>query len=142
VFAISNSGQLAAINLRTGQRIWERRIGGTESPWVAGDYLFVLSNTANLVALGRLNGRIYWVTALPEWEDPEDQQGKITWAGPVLASNRIILAGSNGESFSLSPYSGKILGKVEMPDGVTISPIVAQDSLLFLTDDAELVAYR
>jgi outer membrane protein assembly factor BamB len=142
VFAISNSGQLAAINLRTGQRIWERRIGGTESPWVAGDYLFVLSNTANLVALGRLNGRIYWVTALPEWKDPEDQQGKITWTGPVLASNRIILAGSNGESFSLSPYSGKILGKVEMPDGVTISPIVAQDSLLFLTDDAELVAYR
>jgi outer membrane protein assembly factor BamB len=142
VFAISNSGQFAAINLRTGRRIWERGVGGIESPWIAGDYLFVLSNNTDLLALGRLNGRIYWVTALPEWEDPEDHQGKITWTGPILASDRLIVAGSNGEAVSLSPYSGKILGKVEMPDGVTISPIVAQDSLLFLSDDAELVAYR
>ncbi len=142
VFAISNSGQFAAINLRTGRRIWERPVGGIESPWIAGEYLFVISNNTDLLALGRLNGRIFWVTALPEWEDPEDREGKITWTGPVLASDRLIVAGSTGEALSVSPYSGKVLGKVEMPDSVSISPIVVQDSLLFLSDDAELVAYR
>ena len=142
VFAISNSGQFAAINLRTGRRIWERPVGGIESPWIAGDYLFVISNNTDLLALGRLNGRIYWVTALPEWEDPEDREGKITWTGPILASDRLIVAGSSGEALSVSPYSGKVLGKVEMLDSVSISPIVVQDSLLFLSDDAELVAYR
>ena len=142
VFAISNSGQFAAINLRTGRRIWERPVGGIESPWIAGDYLFVISNNTDLLALGRLNGRIYWVTALPEWEDPEDREGKITWTGPILASDRLIVAGSSGEALSVSPYSGKVLGKVEMLDSVSISPIVVQDSLLFLTDNAELVAYR
>ena len=142
VFAISNSGQFAAINLRTGRRIWERPVGGIESPWIAGDYLFVISNNTDLLALGRLNGRIYWVTALPEWEDPEDREGKITWTGPILASDRLIVAGSSGEALSVSPYSGKVLGKVEMLDSVSISPIVVQDTLLFLTDDAELVAYR
>jgi outer membrane protein assembly factor BamB len=142
VFAISNSGQFAAINLRTGRRIWERPIGGIESPWIAGEYLFVLSNNTDLIALGRLNGRIYWVTALPKWEDPEDREGKITWTGPILASDRLIVAGSTGEAMSLSPYNGRTLGKVDMPDGVTISPIVAKDSLLFLSEDAELVSYR
>ncbi|MDP7600122.1 MAG: PQQ-binding-like beta-propeller repeat protein, partial [Rhodospirillales bacterium] len=142
VFAISNSGQFAAINLRTGRRIWERPVGGIESPWIAGDYLFVISNNTDLLALGRLNGRIYWVTALPKWEDPEDREGKITWTGPILASDRLIVAGSSGEALSVSPYSGKVLGKVEMLDSVSISPIVVQDSLLFLTDNAELVAYR
>ena len=142
VFAISNSGQFTAINLRTGRRIWERPVGGIESPWIAGDYLFVISNNTDLLALGRLNGRIYWVTALPEWEDPEDREGKITWTGPILASDRLIVAGSSGEALSVSPYSGKVLGKVEMLDSVSISPIVVQDTLLFLTDDAELVAYR
>jgi len=142
VFAISNSGQFAAINLRTGRRIWERPVGGIESPWIAGDYLFVISNNTDLLALSRLNGRIFWVTALPEWEDPEDREGKITWTGPILASDRLIVAGSTGEALSISPYSGKVLGKVEMPDSVSISPIVVQDSLLFLSDDAELVAYR
>jgi hypothetical protein len=59
-----------------------------------------------------------------------------------LASDRLIVAGSTGEAMSLSPYNGRTLGKVDMPDGVTISPIVAKDSLLFLSEDAELVSYR
>jgi len=42
----------------------------------------------------------------------------------------------------VSPYTGRILGKVDVPDGVSITPIVAQNTLYFLTDDAELVAYR
>jgi len=29
-----------------------------------------------------------------------------------------------------------------MPDGVTVAPVVADGSVYFLADDAELVAYR
>jgi len=142
VFAISNSGLLAAINLRTGRRLWERNIGGVESPWIAGDYLFVLSNEFELIALNRRNGQVHWVTALPQWEDPKDKEGRINWIGPILASDRLILTNSIGEAYSISPYSGKILGKVGMPDGVNISPIIAQNTIYFLTDDAKLVAFR
>jgi outer membrane protein assembly factor BamB len=142
VFAVSNSGQLTAINLRTGRRIWERNIGGIESPWIAGNYLFLISNNTDLIAVGKQNGQIYWVTALPEWKNPKRHKGKITWTGPVLGSDRLIVAGSNGEAMSVSPYSGKILSKVDMPDGVTISPIIAQDTIMFLSDEAELVTYR
>ena len=142
VFAVSNSGQLTAINLRTGRRIWERNIGGSESPWIAGNYLFLISSNADLIALGRDDGHIYWVTALPEWKNLERRKGKITWTGPVLGSDRLIVAGSNGEAISISPYSGEMLGKEKMPDGVTISPIIALNKLIFLSDDAKLVSYR
>ena len=142
VIVISNSGQFTAINLRTGKRIWERNIAGIESPWVAGEFIFVLTNNSELVALSRKKGIIYWVTHLPQWEDQEDRTGKILWTGPVLASDRLIVTGSTGEALSISPYNGRILGKVEMPDGVTIGPIVAQNSIYFLSDDADLVAYR
>ena len=64
------------------------------------------------------------------------------WTGPVLTSDRLIVTGSTGEALSISPYSGQIRGKVEMPDGVTIGPIVARDTIYFLSDDADLVAYR
>ncbi|MBO32581.1 MAG: pyrrolo-quinoline quinone [Rhodospirillaceae bacterium] len=142
VYAISNSSQFTAINLRSGRRIWERQIGGIESPWIAGDYLFAITNNSELLAVGRLNGRIHWVTSLPHWEDPEERQNRINWTGPVLTSDRLIVAGSTGEALSISPYSGRILGKVEMPDAVAISPIVALDTIFFLSEDAELVAYR
>tara|TARA_Y100000589_G_scaffold328424_2_gene372509 strand:+ start:82 stop:510 length:429 start_codon:yes stop_codon:yes gene_type:complete len=142
VIAISNSGQIAAVNLRTGRRIWDRAIGGIESPWVAGDFIFFLTNASELVAMARRTGRIHWVKPLPQWEDPEDKTGRITWTGPVLTSDRLIVAGSSGEALSISPYTGTILGKVEMPDGVTIGPVAAGDTLYFLSNDADLVAYR
>jgi outer membrane protein assembly factor BamB len=142
VFVISNSGRSVAVNLRTGQRIWEREIGGIESPWVAGDYLFILSSGAKLSALSRLTGQIYWITDLPRWKKPNKQESKITWAGPVLASDRLILAGSAGHVLSVSPYSGKILGRVKIAAGGTISPVIAQDSLLLLSNNAKLEIYR
>jgi outer membrane protein assembly factor BamB len=142
VTVISNSNLITAINLRTGRRIWDRAIGGIESPWVAGEFIFVLTNNSEMVALGRRTGRIHWVTPLPQWEDPKDKEGRIIWTGPILISDRLIVAGSNGEAMSVSPYTGKVLGKVEMPDGVTISPIVANGTVFFLSDDADLVAYR
>ena len=142
VIAVSNAGLLTAIDLRTGRRVWEREIGSMESPWVAGDYIFLLSNSSDLLALGRTTGRIYWVTTLPQWENPEERVKRILWTGPILASDRLILAGSNGEALAVSPYTGKILGREQMPDRVSIPPIVADRSIYFLSDDAELVAYR
>src|SRR5271157_2972720 len=44
VFAASHSGRVAAIDVRTGERAWEQDFGSSHSPWVAGDYLYVLSN--------------------------------------------------------------------------------------------------
>ena len=42
VFAISHSGVMAAIQLDKGDRQWSRDIGGIQTPWVAGDYVFVI----------------------------------------------------------------------------------------------------
>jgi len=142
VIAMSHGGQIAAIDLATGKRIWDRDIGGLESPWVAGDYVFILTNEAEVAGLSRKDGRIHWVTALPRYEDPEDLEDPIIWTGPILASDRLVIAGSNGQALAISPYSGKILGSVDMPDGVSIPPVVADGSVFFLADDAELVAYR
>jgi hypothetical protein len=35
-----------------------------------------------------------------------------------------------------------MLGSIELPDGVTVPPVVAGGSVYFLADDAQLVAYR
>jgi len=142
VIAMSNGGQIVAIDLRSGKRIWDRDIGGLENPWVAGDYVFALTNDAEVICISRQDGRIRWVRGLPRYEDPEDQVDPIIWTGPILASDRLIVAGSNGEALAVSPYNGKILGVVEMPDGVSVPPVVANGSVYFLVDNAELVAYQ
>ena len=142
VFAISNAQNFIAVNLRTGRRIWSQKIGGIETPWVAGNYIFILSNNNELIAIERKTGRIHWATTLPKWRKPADRSGKIIWTGPLLASNRLIIANSIGEALSISPYTGKILGKIKLPDSITISPIIAANTLFFLSDDAELTAFQ
>ena len=142
VFAMGHGDQFVAIDLRNGQRLWEREIGGLQSLWVAGDYLFALSNNAELVSLARDDGRIYWVTQLPRFEDEEDRRDPIVWTGPLLASDRLIVAGSEGTVLAVSPYSGDVLGKAEMPDRIIVDPIIADRTLYFLADDATLLAYR
>ena len=142
VIAVSHGGLMAAIDIRSGRRIWQKEIGGQENPWVAGDYIFVITNDAEIASVSRKDGRIHWVRALPRYEDPEDQKDPIIWTGPILASDRLIVAGSHGEAMALSPYTGRILGTAEMPDGVSVPPVVAGGRVVFLADDAELVAYR
>jgi len=142
VFAISHAGLMASYELRKGRRLWQKEIGGLESPWVVGDYIYLLTNDAEIAALSRDTGRIHWVRALPRYEDPEDQEDPIIWTGPILVSDRLIAAGSHGEAIAVSPYNGRILGSVELPNGISVPPVVAGGSVYFLADDAELIAYR
>lgn len=142
VFAVSHGGAIAAFDLRSGRRIWDKTIGSHESPWVVGDYIFMLTNNSELVALSRDNGQVYWVLALPRHVDNDIKKPAIIWTGPLLVSDRLIVAGSHGRAIAVSPYSGKVLGIERMPDGVTVSPVVADRVIYFLTDDADLIAYR
>jgi outer membrane protein assembly factor BamB len=142
VFAISYGGVAAAIDLRTGRRNWDKEVGGLQTPWVAGRYVFLVTDEAELVCLSWGNGGVIWVTELGAYEDPEDLEDPILWTGPVLVGDRLIVAGSNGEAVTVSPYDGRLLGKLEMPDGVTVPPVVANGTLYILSDDAELVAFR
>jgi outer membrane protein assembly factor BamB len=142
VFAVSNSARMVSVSLATGARIWQRRIGATQSPWVAGKYLYLVTNENMLLCLNREDGRIAWGRSLPKYKDRKRRRDWITWSGPVLAGDRLILAGSNRQVLAISPYSGDLLGRIRVPDGVEVSPIVARGTLYLLTSDADLIAWR
>jgi len=142
VFAISHSGVMAAINLNTGERVWARDIAGIQTPWMAGDFVYVLTTDSRLLCLERRDGKVKWIHQLPRWRDEENKDDPIVWTGPVLISNRLIVVSSNGRAYSISPYTGDLLGRTEIPDGAYIPPVVANGSLYLLTNSAQLVALR
>ncbi|MBM3491364.1 MAG: pyrrolo-quinoline quinone [Alphaproteobacteria bacterium] len=142
VFAISHSGRLAAIDLRTGERLWERDIAGLETPWVAGDFIYLVTLDAEVVCLYRRDGRVRWVRTLDRFESPRSKSRPIHWSGPLLAGDRLVLVSSHGQALSLSPYSGEVIGRMNLPDGAAIAPVVADGTLFILTDGGRLLALR
>ncbi|WP_420549987.1 PQQ-binding-like beta-propeller repeat protein [Curvivirga sp.] len=141
-YAVSQSGRMVALDMRSGGRIWDRRVGGINTPWIAGDYLFVLANEGHLVAMTRRGGRVLWLQSLPIWEDEEDLEDPINWVGPVLAGDRLILANNLGEVYTISPYSGEFLGKIKVSGPVRVPPVVADGAVYIQTEDGVLHAYR
>jgi len=142
LIAVGNGGVMTAINLKRGGRLWDASIGGTQSPWVAGDFIYVLTNQSEVICLQRQDGRIKWVQNLPRFEDPETHKEPIYWSGPVLVSDRLLVTGSEGHAVSISPYTGKILGQMELPSRTHLPPVVANQTVYILSDDAQLIALR
>lgn len=142
VLAVSHSGRMAGIDLRSGGRVWEQRFGGVQTPVVAGDTIFLVTGEAELVALDRTTGGIRWVTELQRWRNPDDRIGPIVWAGPVLADNTLILVSNNGDGLIVAAQSGEIAGEFNTPGDTTISPIIANGTLYVLAENGTLAAYR
>ena len=87
VFAAGHSDVLMAIDLRTGKKIWEREISTSNQPWIAGKFMYVLSDNFELIALQKDTGKVVWNKKLPV---PEHNAG-LSAIGPVLANNSLII---------------------------------------------------
>ncbi|MDP7183134.1 MAG: PQQ-binding-like beta-propeller repeat protein [Alphaproteobacteria bacterium] len=142
IIAISHSKRMVALDLRSGLRVWERSIGGIQSPWLAGDFIYLLTGENKLVCMTKADGLVVWVAALRKYEDVEDKEHLIIWSGPVLVGDRLIVMGSHGLALAISPYTGRLLGRVEMSNPVRIEPIVVGEMVYVLTEEADLIALR
>jgi outer membrane protein assembly factor BamB len=142
VIAISHSGTMAAMDAKRGGRVWDANFGGSQSPWVAGDYIYVLTNEQELLCLNRADGHVRWISSLPKYVDPPDNTEEILWQGPMLAGDRLLLTGTDGKALAVSPYTGQLLGQVDLPSSTHLPPIVANGTVYILSDNADLTALR
>jgi outer membrane protein assembly factor BamB len=142
VYAISLGRLLVCIDLRSGRRLWDREVAGQDNLWVAGDWLFLISSDQRLAAISLQDGRVAWVQDLPRYDDPEKQTGSISWFGPVLVGDRLVVAGTKNQALAVSPYTGEVIGRQDLSGAASLSPVVADGTVYIVTDDASLIALR
>ncbi len=142
VFALGQGGRMASYELLTGQRIWEINIAGIATPVSSGEWVFVLTSDAKLLCVQRASGKIRWLSQLPRYRDQEDKKGVITWRGPVLVNNRLVVANSQGEMWSVSAGEGSASLMTDLKSPVSVPPIVANNMLYVLDDSGRIHAFR
>jgi len=142
VIAIGQGGRMVALELTSGQRLWELNIAGIATPWVAGDWIFVITDDAKLLCVYRQNGHIRWINQLPQFEHIKSKKGQIDYSGPILAGGRLIITGSNGVMINIDPVTGSFQSQSNVGAGISLSPVVANNTLYIYDDSGRLTAYR
>ncbi len=140
VYAIGVGGLLLALDLRSGRRLWEREAAGEHTPWVAGDWLFVLTQDQTLACLSKADGRVRWLSQLPRYGNVERSRDPIFWTGPILGGQYMYCAGSTEKLIAVNPVTGDVLGEQDLPDNVSVGMVAAQGKLFIVTDDSTISA--
>lgn len=142
VYATSHANRIAAIDMRTGLAQWNAAIGSTATPWVSGNRLYILSLQGTLISMDRANGAVLWQVVLDRYEDPKDREGLISWQGPVLAGNRLMVMGSNGQVQSYNPVDGTKVGDWSVGRKISLPPAIAKGVLYIVDDNGNLSAWK
>ena len=142
VHIISHSGRFVALDTRSGKRVWEADAGSIQTPWFAGDIIYVVTTENQLAALSADDGRTRWTVDLPRYIDPDNRTEQIAWAGPVMAGGKLWLGNSQGELNTYNPVNGKMITTRSFSSPIYLPPIVAGRTLYVLSDDGRLTALR
>lgn len=150
VYAISQSGVMQVMDLRSGQPKWSLPIAGVNQPLPVGDVVFVVSQAGELTVVNRETGQVYWSRDLNEGRVRKEGGflgfGKRTvrpvWSGPILASNRLVLVNSDGEAVAFDPKTGAQTASLKLGSAAYIAPAAYNGALYVLTDKGQLVSIR
>ncbi len=143
MYITSNSNRTAAFDLSTGEMIWHKDFGGSQTPLVIGDYIYLMTSENQLVCLTRDKGQVRWAKALRMWEKEEKRKGRIVWYGPILAGSKLMLTGSHGQLYAITPDEGELAYKHKIRSGsIAVPPIAANGTVYIVTDSGSLIAFR
>lgn len=152
VFAASHSGVFVATDLRSGQARWSLPVTGTTTPFPSGDVVYVVSKKGEVICASRESGQIYWINDLNATREGKKIGGFLgmgrkkilrpIWASPLLANNRVLVAGSTGEMVALNAKTGEVQRTIDLGAPVLIGPIAVNGTVYVVTDEAQLIALR
>lgn len=138
IYAISNSNVMVALDLRTGDTLWQNEIGSTQNMLLVGDYLFTISNKNVLYAVDKNDGTIIWSLNMKDYLDVEEQDGEVYAADPIMIDGNILLAFSNGKVFKINASKGKVAAKTDLNMDISNGLIVVNKHVITISDNADI----
>ncbi len=143
IYAISNSNIMLAVDMRSGEKLWEREIGSMQNMLLAGDYLFVISNRNILYAIDKNDGETMWSMDVYEHlRDEDDDSVSVYAAPPLMLNGQILLAFSNGSVIKIDAATGTLRAKTNLGIDISNGLIAAQEKVIAVSDDADVIVFK
>lgn len=133
VYALAYNGNLAALDLRSGQIIWKREIGSVHDMIVDAGRIYLVDQDDRVVALSTEGG----VTV---WRQSDLLHRNLT--SPVLYNGYIVVGDSEGYLHWLNTTDGRFVAQQKVDSsGFQTEPVVASDKLLIQAKGGEVYAF-
>lgn len=133
VYVITYQGKLAAVNVTTGDLLWDRDLSSYQNMACDSQHLFVTDNSYNLWAIDRFSG----ATA---WKQTTLSERYIT--GPAVMGSTVAVADRAGYLHYLSASNGHIVDRQHLSGKIYQSPLSMGNSLLVTTYKGKMSVLR
>jgi outer membrane protein assembly factor BamB len=135
LYVISYGGSLAAVELRSGNVVWNREYASFRNVTIAGNRLFVTDNNSNVYAIDRRNG-------VELWSNGELRKRNLTAATPI--GDHIVVGDKFGFLHYFTQDEGKYVSRLDVggddEDGAVYNaPIVENGQMVVQTRDGEVL---
>lgn len=147
VFVGTSGGRTAAIDMTSGQVLWNATEGALNPVLPVGGSLFQVTDDGRLVRMDAGSGEVIWAVQMPYFTNPKPQKTRRNQAiyahyGPVAAGGRIVVASSDGLLRVFDPRDGRLVSTAAIPDGAASAPILTNSMLYVMGGDGQLHAFR
>ena len=143
IYAANQSGRLISIDRETGARNWTVNDGAYGPVWVTGGSVFLVTDEFKLKRLDAATGAEVWSVELPGYiKKGKRRRTAHVHYGPVLAGNRLIVAGSDGDIRSFNASTGAALGSVKIAGGAASQPAIVNGVMYILSGNGQIQAFK
>lgn len=131
-YAIAYNGNLAAVDIRSGNTVWKREYSSYREISMDGQDIYVVDSDGVIYSLDKDSG-------VEHWSQPALRGWYLT--GPTIAGNYLALGDQEGNLHWLNKETGELVAREDFDSsGFFIEPVVADDKLILYTRDGEVSA--
>ncbi|RZF77789.1 outer membrane protein assembly factor BamB [Pseudoalteromonas sp. CO325X] len=134
VYTLAYNGNLAAVDIRSGNVVWKREYSSYREFSIVGTTIYVVDSDGVIYALDKSSG-------IERWSQPALRGWYIT--GPAVLGDYLAVGDQEGNLHWLERNSGELVARHEFDgSGFYVEPVVADDRLIIVTRDGEVSAVK
>jgi len=133
-YAIAYNGNLAAVDVRSGNVVWKREYSSYRDLSIEANVIYVVDSDGIIYALDKDSGIERW-----------SQSGLRGWylTAPTVAGNYLAVGDQEGNLHWLDKQTGDLVSRESFDSsGFYVEPVVAEDKLIVVTRDGEVSAVK
>ncbi|OON37566.1 outer membrane protein assembly factor BamB [Izhakiella australiensis] len=134
VYALAYNGNLTALDLRSGQIMWKREIGGIHDIIVEGNRIYLVDQNDRVDALSTDGG-------VSLWRQSELLHRNLT--SPVLFDGYLVVGDAEGYLHWMNTEDGRFVAQQNVDSsGFQTEPVVAGDKLVIQSKDGKVYVFK